>query len=520
MAVEPKIHIGAANGSRFSANKKFTDRIIYKDFFWNEVNSIKSETSQNIFQYHILNFYGIGGIGKSSLQKELCHVIDEHHLDIIYSCADFANISNHTPAKLFLELAKNFEQKGIELYNFGLAYAIYFQKTNKDLILNYNEHNLIDENIGFIADILSVIEGLGIIGILPGLVNKVYNVAFKKLHLSAELKDDLKKMELLTIAQCEQLLPAFFAYDLKKYMQKEGDKVIVIFLDTYEALWGQIKNDFTKFNQDQFVRELVTQLPGVLFTICGREHLDWDTLDSDWDNYLKQYLLERFDKSDADNFLEECGIHELDIRKQMVSVSMGHPYQLDLLVDTYMEMKNKNINPEANLFANNSREILACFFKYLQTEEIEVIKILSIPRFYDFMLFKYLLLHFPTGYPVTMFEEFNKFSFVSRIDNETYHIHEIMKKDLLKTISLALYKEVNKCISGYYHDLSLGKCSYDRRKLLIKECIYHLKFCMETSDYIKFIYEKYLDYFRSMQYRGESAYLYDVLSDIFSYIEY
>ena len=62
---------------------------------------------------------------------------------------------------------------------------------------------------------------------------------------------------------------------------------------------------------------------------------------------------------------------------------MGHPYQLDLLADTYMEMKNKNIVPQANLFANNAREILACFFKYLQAEEIAVINILSIPRFYE-----------------------------------------------------------------------------------------------------------------------------------------
>lgn len=520
MAVEPKIHIGYANEGRYSANKKFTDRIVYKDIFFNEVNSIKAESSQNIFKYHILNFYGIGGIGKSSLQKEFCHVIDVDYSDIIYSCADFANISNHTPAKLLLELAKSFERSSIMFYHFGLAYAIYFQKTHKELILNYSEYNVIDENIGFIADILSVIDGLGIIGILPGMVNKIYSTAYKKLHLNTELKDDLKKMELLDISQCEQLLPAFFAYDLKKYMQKENNKMIIIFLDTYEALWGQIKNDITKFSQDHFVRELVSQLPGVLFTICGREFLDWATLDSDWNNYLKQYLVERLENNDADIFLKECGIHELDIRKRMVSVSMGHPYQLDLLADTYMEMKNKNIVPKAYLFANNAREILACFFRYLQAEEIAVINILSIPRFYDFMLFKYLLLHFPTGYPVTMFDDFNKFSFVSKMDNETYHIHEIMRKDLLETIASDLYKEVNKSLCDYYHDL-LHKCpTYDKKKLIVKECIYHLKFHLSESDYILYIYEYFFEYFTDMQYRGESAYLYDVLSDIFSYIDY
>lgn len=520
MAIEPKIHIGYANKGRYTANKKFTDRTVYKDIFWNEINCIKSENSQNIFQYHILNFYGIGGIGKSSLQRELSHVIDVERSDIIYSCADFANISNHTPAKLYLELAKSFERNGIMFYHFGLAYAIYFQKTHKDLTLNYSEYNVIDENIGFIADILSVIDGLGIIGILPGMVNKIYNAAYKKLHLNSELKDDLKGMELLDIARCEQLLPAFFAYDLKKYMQKEKDKVIIIFLDTYEALWGRIKNDITKFSQDQFIREFISQLPGVLFTIFGREFIDWATLDSDWNNYLKQYLIEKLEDNDADIFLKECGIYEIDIRRQMVSVSMGHPYQLDLLVDTYMEMKNKNIIPQANLFANNAREILACFFKYLQAEEIAVINILSIPRFYDFMIFKYLLLHFPTGYPVTMFEDFNKFSFVSKMDNNTYHIHEIMRKDLLETITLDLFKDVNKVLCDYYYTM-LQKCNiYDRKKLIIKECIYHLKYYLSENTYMQYIYDNFFEYFIEMQYRGESSYLYDVLSDIFSYIEY
>lgn len=46
MAIEPKIHIGYANEGRYSANKKFTDRIVYKDIFWNEINSIKSERSK------------------------------------------------------------------------------------------------------------------------------------------------------------------------------------------------------------------------------------------------------------------------------------------------------------------------------------------------------------------------------------------------------------------------------------------------------------------------------------------
>ena len=187
-------------------------------------------------------------------------------------------------------------------------------------------------------------------------------------------------------------MPAFFAYDLNKYLKKETNKIIVIFLDTYEALWNQTKNDITKFSQDQFVRELISQLPGVLFVISGREYLDWKQVDPDWNNYLKQYEIKTLEDTDVDLFLTNCGIKESDIRKKMQSISMGVPYHLDLLVDTYIEMKNKNIVPHVELFANNARDILECFFKFLHEEEIAVIKIISIPRFYTFDLFKYLLI--------------------------------------------------------------------------------------------------------------------------------
>ena len=273
--------------------------------------------------------------------------------------------------------------KKILFYHFGLAYAIYLKKTHRDTILANREHSIVNDDLGFVAEILSTIDGLGIIGVIPGVINRIYNVAYNKLHLDAEVEEDLQKMEVMSASQCEKLLPAFFAYDLNKYLKKETKKIIVIFLDTYEALWNQIKNDITKFSQDQFVRELISQLPGVLFVISSREYLDWKLIDSDWDCYIKQYEIKSLEDTDVNLFLVNCGIKELDIRNKMQLISMGVPYHLDILVDTYIEMKNKNITPRVEMFANNAREILECFFKFLQEEEISVIKIISIPRFYN-----------------------------------------------------------------------------------------------------------------------------------------
>lgn len=519
MTIKPKIMLGNNIEKQFTANKEFTDRKYYKEQFYNEIAKIQSEKKDKTKQYHVLNFYGIGGIGKSSLQKELCEEIDNDS-KVIYTQSDFANVSNCNTSNFLLEIAKNFEAKKIVFYHFGLAYAIYFKKAHRDMVLSSNEPSAISENIGFVADILGTIDGLGILSIIPGAINKIYHAAYKKLHLDNNLKEDLKKMESMSASQCEQLLPAFLAYDLNNYLEKENNKIIIIFLDTYEVLWNQIKNDITKFSQDQFVRELISHLPGVLFVISCREYLDWKLVDSEWEKYLKQYELRSLENADADLFLNKCGIKESDIRSKMLSISMGIPYHLDILVDTYTEMKNKNITPRIDLFANNAHEILNCFFKYLKNEEIAVIKVISIPRFYTFDLFKYLLSNFSTGYPITMFDEFNKFSFVSKMDNGTFHIHEIMRKDLLETMSSEIIQQINKNIATYYFSLFNSSSIYNQKKLAIRECIYHLKFCLTRENYINFLRSYLLNFFVSLQYKGESAFLYEILSDVFSYIEY
>lgn len=318
MAIEPKVILGSNTGKKYVANKEFTDRKYYKEQFFNEIQKIHSEKENENLQYHVLNFYGIGGIGKSSLQKELCKEIDS---SIIYTQSDFANAYNRN-SNFLLELAQNFVNKKVLFYHFGLAYAIYLKKIHKNTILLNDEHNAINDNLGFVADILGTIDGLGIISIIPGVINKIYNVAYK-LHLDSEIKEDLKKMEFMSVSQCENLLPAFFAYDLNKYLKKETNKIIVIFLDTYEALWNQTKNDITKFSQDQFVRELISQLPGVLFVISGREYLDWKQVDPDWNNYLKQYEIKTLEDTDVDLFLTNCGIKESDIRKKCSRLVWG-----------------------------------------------------------------------------------------------------------------------------------------------------------------------------------------------------
>ena len=62
MAVAPKIILGCNKEKQYTANKEFTDRKYYKGQFYKTLKKIQQEKKNENLQYHVLNFYGIGGI--------------------------------------------------------------------------------------------------------------------------------------------------------------------------------------------------------------------------------------------------------------------------------------------------------------------------------------------------------------------------------------------------------------------------------------------------------------------------
>lgn len=512
MAITPKNVIGTTQKNTLT-EKEFTDRESQRDSFFEAID----ELIDNKNEYSVINFTGIGGIGKSALIKYIKEKLKTYEA-ITFSYADFSNIRNQNLSSLLFELSKSFQNDEINFYHFSVAYAIYFQKINKDIIFNANEHKIFNEDMGLVGEILSLIDKLKILGIIPNMVNLIYSKLYNKIALNKEIKEDLRRLETLEPSGIEEKLPSFFTYDIKEYLKYNKEKGIVIFLDTYEALYFNSNSEYSKYGKDAFIRELISQLPGVLFVICSRIPLDWENIDSEWEKVIKTNKIEVFSAPIANEFLKKCKVEEQDIREKMISVSMGLPYHLNILVDTYYEIKNNNIVPQKDLFASDSKKILTCFFKYLHNEEIAVIKILSVARFYDFDLFNYLMREFSTGYPITLFEKFNKNSYVNSSGNGIFHLHEIMRKDVQGEISCELLKNIHMSLLNYYSNLSLKISSLENKKTYIKETLYHAKYCMDKNDYSQYIDSSYFDFFKSLQNNGESKYLYDVLGDIFSYL--
>ena len=513
MAIIPLNAVDTAS-NKLKNEKVFTDREYQRDVFFDAIEHLVD----NKQKYSVINYIGIGGIGKSALIKNIKEQLKIYET-ITFSYADFSNIRNQNLPALLFELSKNFENQQLSFYHFSIAYAIYFKKVNKDIKYNEEEHKILSNEMGLVGEILSLIEKYEAAAVIPDTINYIYSKLHKKLTINNEVKDSLKNLETLEPKAIEEQLPAFFAYDIKEYLTYNDEKNIVVFLDTYEAIYFNTTSEYSKYGKDSFIRELIAQLPGVLFVICSRKPLGWERVDEEWKRVITQQSIDVFSYSIADEFLLKCKIEEKDIRNKMIKTSMGLPYHLNILVDTYYEMKSQGITPRKELFASNNKKILACFFQYLGNDEIASIEVLSVARFYDFELFNYLMKEFATGYPITLFEQFNTSSYVSSSGNGIYHLHEIMRKDIIEELSPLLLNRIHQSLFNYYENLSCEICAAETKKEYIKEALYHAKYCMVRAQYSAFIMENYFEFFQALQNNGESKYLYDVLGDVFSYLE-
>ena len=148
---------------------------------------------------------------------------------------------------------------------------------------------------------------------------------------------------------------------------------------------------------------------------CGlsavEKHFRWKEIDNEWDEYLTQYEVEKLLRKYCIEYLETRGITDKEIQEAIFKGSKGVPYYLELSADTYEKIIETGEKPKPEDFGKNHQEIADRFFRFLSPEEKNSLNVLSIPRFWDYDLFKYLVKEFNTGYPTNNYEDLMQFFF-------------------------------------------------------------------------------------------------------------
>jgi len=434
--------------------------------------------------YSVLVYYGIGGIGKTSLRKELPKLLEKFNephknIGIIWATVDFS-IESHRQMDKFLGILKNeLNQKcGVKFHLFDIAHAIYWRKVNPQIPLSregYSEDSIV-------TDLLDSFGGL--VSINYSSIKRVVERApdrFKEWALKRE--KEIAKLPEMEAKDIEKILPVFFAHDLTDYLQKTS-KSAVIFIDSYEALWEKERGQGSFNSRDEWIRQLISNMPkSSLWVICGRQKLRWEEVDEDWNNYLGQKELKKLPEKDALDFLNRCGIKEEEIQNVIIEGSEGVPYYLELAVDTYTEIAKTSL-PKPSDFATTQSKIFDRFMKYLGNPEQETLKVLSTPRFWNKEIFRELINDFNTSYPITAFSELNRFSFVQENEGKL-QLHPLMRKSLQVYQDQDFKKEVHNFMLGFYSnqikDLDVKSITSEHETTLT-EAFYHAKEALEAEE--------------------------------------
>ena len=144
---------------------------------------------------------------------------------------------------------------------------------------------------------------------------------------------------------------------------------------------------------------------------------------------------------------------------------------------------------------------------------------MSIPNFYDDDIFNLLIREFNISFPMTEFEQFNKYSFVSYDKNErNYYILELMRREILKKSSEDTILAAHKVLLKYYADrITAGVVSRD-----VLQMFYHARSSMTTDEFNKWLVSPVdemedmtpLDVMKMQQQKGEQRVLMQIINGI------
>ncbi len=475
-------------GKDKSATRQFTDREELKQTFTRMVEQLSPQ------KHCVLVNYGIGGIGKSALQEELTRLIKQKKdNNLIWSRLNFEDYKTATAAVRNLRFKLGGDHK-IPFYAYDVAYAIYWRKANPDIPMDPRTCSIL-EHSDTLVTILTSIESIPVIGAATKIAKASREWSgLLKSWWNTRGKDELKKIMDLEQHQIEAFLPIFFAADLNAYIQA-GSQKLVIFLDTHELLWdnSEARSEDRFLDQDKWLREMIKNLPGILWYISGREKLRWEQEDPYWNQIMEQHLIDALSAKDIAWFLKQSGVQDPELIQAIIDSSEGVPFYLDLALDTIADMEAKGNIPSPKDFSGTHKDLYDRFKGSLEKDELSLLKHLAVSRFWDKKICGVMIEKFTIVFNLTRFRDLIRFSFVEQTDKpDTYTFHNLMQRSLVSQLPPDEICQIHQALFEYYNEKIKGVDSRqitDLDILHLEEAFYHAKGSMLPDD----LMEWYLD---------------------------
>lgn len=399
------------------AVRKFTDREAARDAFFKAFYAYQ----RGKIGLRVLMYYGVGGIGKTTLLKKLKKEIDpiaQAETNLTLVAVNLESAQFETPAACLFAIHN---QLGISCYAFEYALARFWALRGRSLedirCQPIEEDSLLFDLVEAAADVAGVFAPARLVHRLWGEGNELVQRWFGENQFLIEEIDSLSE------EQIEVRLPYYLGLAIERAVIEKGMR-FVFFLDSHEVILRRDAFQTARRSGDEWLRELIGSAENGLYVIAGREYLKWSDFNPEWEDYLEQHILGELTDEDADYFLSSVPVLEPEIRRAIIDTAHGVPLYLDLCATNYMIQKQSGQGVEEADFRLAERDVVRRFISHLDSEQAEALKVCALVERFDYDLFIALMKSLNIHFPATLYTEFCETSYTVAI-NEDAHIYKI-----------------------------------------------------------------------------------------------
>ena len=429
-------------------HKEFTDRVepIAEFQKWYK------KSSDHLDDFFVLSFYGIGGIGKSSLIDYLCRDLTKN--SGVFVKYDFEYATGLDPYNILVGIKQSIRNRYADLFRFPLFNTALLMLAKKSSV-SFENDELVKSVVAespYLQILVELLSAFPIIGgylknaatIISQISADVENLTIKD-ELKKKYRHDMEEMVHLEADELRKKMPQYFWTDMAENM-KSLSKPFVIFLDTYEKYIDTFKAS-SNVVLDSWLREstrsLIQRIPGILWVICGRDRLTWAD-DGEWDDdHLTCHEVCDFKNLDSRMYLNRAGITDGELVSHICNITDGVPIYLDLCVDTYYLLKDKGRLPNVKNFEIDRRKIANSYVKYLDPINCELVYMLASMGKWSDEDAKYVGEKMHSGtFSVERYNSMMQHSFIKE-SAEKKRMHDVMVEAMLSEIDESTLNDVN-----------------------------------------------------------------------------
>lgn len=453
--------------SPVSIQKSLVIRQTQIDRFWSEYNYNQSQSET--WNTCSMNFFGIGGIGKSKLCESLCQELEKNKKQFISLYFEEANslIQHLLIIRNLLNQKYNFQ-----FPFFDLAYIEYYKKIGKTVEQPQLQLFLSNKWLETAYPILNVIPKVNIFAAIAQSIKIVEPDIAQRLN-------DNKLFEEIYFFSPEELykrIPYYFMLDVYKIIEFI-EEPLVIFIDNFD---GKELHENEFFNWIFGKDSPILQLPNIVWTFFSREEIKKHDINID----IKNIPVDSFDLPTARDYLLQVHV-DSDLVNEIYTLTDGIPIYLEICVDAYYEAIRCKEKVNFSTFQNDRNKLIKVYTNYLDKDKKLLLDLMSCLSEWNDEIFIKLLDILNMDYLLYDYEEMKNKSFIFK-RGSMFYLHHIVRNVVFENINQTLLTKVQNSITKLCEETNLFHEKLELLSLEIK-----LRLINSEAEFINF-FCKYL----------------------------